>query len=60
MTTASFTQIAGWTVVHFVWHGAAIAACAAVLLRLARRLSPNVRYLLACTGLAAMLAVSWS
>jgi len=32
----SYLQTAGWTLMHFVWQGAAIAATATVLLRLAR------------------------
>ena len=35
-------QIAGWTLIHFVWQGAAIAVMAAVALRLTERRSSNV------------------
>jgi beta-lactamase regulating signal transducer with metallopeptidase domain len=45
----------GWTLIHFVWQGAVLALAAAAGLRLARRRSSNARYLIACTGLAAML-----
>ena len=38
-------QIAGWTLIHFVWQGAAIAVTAAVALRLTERRSSNARYL---------------
>ena len=52
----SFLQTAGWALIHFVWQGAAIAGAAAALLRLTRRRSANVRYLIACASLAFMLA----
>lgn len=48
----------GWTLVHFLWQGAAIALVYRVAdLALARR-SANARYLLALGALLAMLAVS--
>jgi beta-lactamase regulating signal transducer with metallopeptidase domain len=56
----AFMQIAGWTLVHFVWQGAAIALLAAVGLRLTERRSSNVRYLVACVGLGAMLAAPFA
>ena len=50
----------GWTLVHFLWQGVAIAIpYAAARLMLAR---PAARYLLACAALAAMIAaplVTW-
>src|SRR5262245_43159547 len=49
-------HVIGWTLIHFVWQGTAIALVAAAALRVTERRSPNVRYLLACTGLAVMLA----
>jgi len=52
------TQALGWTLVHFVWQGSLIAAGAAVLLRLTRSASAGTRYIVACAGLAAMLATS--
>ena len=52
----AFIDAAGWTLVHFAWQGAAIAAVAAAALRLLRRGSPQARYVLACVALAAMLA----
>ena len=52
----SLLQIAGWTLIHFVWEGCAIAAVAATALRLADRRSANVRYVIACVGRAAMRA----
>src|SRR4029079_8039675 len=49
-------QIAGWTLIHFVWQGAAIAAATATALRLLRDRSANARYIVACAGLTLMLA----
>ena len=44
----------GWTLLHFLWQGAAVAALAAVLMTLCRRAS--ARYVLAVGALALMLA----
>lgn len=44
----------GWTLLHFLWQGTAVAALAAVLMTLCRRAS--VRYVLAVGALAVMLA----
>jgi uncharacterized protein (TIGR03435 family) len=52
----SWVDVAGWTLVHFVWQGAGIALLAALGLRLLRSRRPQVRYLTACGALAAMLA----
>ncbi len=47
----------GWTLVHFIWQGVAIALLYTAAQRImARRSSPNRRYLLACGALAAMMA----
>jgi uncharacterized protein (TIGR03435 family) len=54
--TTSWINVAGWTLVHFVWQGAAIAALAACALRLLRSARPQWRYITACTALAGMLA----
>ena len=51
-----FSEIAGWTLIHFVWQGAAIGFVAAAVLRASAGRSPNVRYLVACAALAAMVA----
>src|SRR4051812_24592888 len=48
--------IVGWTLIHFVWQACAIALPVAAVLRLTARRSANVRYLVACAGLVAMLA----
>jgi uncharacterized protein (TIGR03435 family) len=50
----------GWTLVHFLWQGLAIAALYAAVRRAVS--SPQGRYLLACAALAAMMAaplVTW-
>jgi len=53
----------GWTLLHFLWEGAAIAAVYAVArARLARHADPNRRYLLACAALVVMVmapAATW-
>src|SRR5262245_6584567 len=49
-------QTAGWTLIHFVWQGAAIALVIAAALRLLRDRSADARYLIACTGLVLMIA----
>src|ERR1044072_1856596 len=51
-----FIEIAGWTLIHFVWQGAAIGLATAGALKAAARRSPNLRYVIACAGLALMLA----
>jgi hypothetical protein len=50
----------GWTLVHFLWQGALIAAVYAAVRRFVG--GANGRYLLACAALAAMMAapgVTW-
>jgi uncharacterized protein (TIGR03435 family) len=50
----------GWTLLHFLWQGALIAALYASTRRSVR---PNTRYILACVALAAMMAaplITWS
>ena len=52
----------GWVLVHFVWQGAAAALLLAGALRLLRRASANMRYVVCCGALAAMAAgpvVTW-
>jgi beta-lactamase regulating signal transducer with metallopeptidase domain len=46
----------GWTLVHFLWQGAAIASLVACLDLVLRRATPQSRYLAACLGLLLMLA----
>ena len=51
-----WVQIAGWVLVHFLWQGSLVAIVAATGLRFCRRRSSNIRYIVACFALAAMLA----
>jgi uncharacterized protein (TIGR03435 family) len=47
----------GWTLIHFVWQGFAIAALYAAARRgAARVLNPRLKYVLACAALTAMMA----
>jgi beta-lactamase regulating signal transducer with metallopeptidase domain len=50
------TEIAGLALLHFIWQGSLVALATAAALWLARRRTPAVRYVLACGGLAVMLA----
>jgi beta-lactamase regulating signal transducer with metallopeptidase domain len=54
--TTPILETAGWTLIHFLWQGCALAGVAAMLLRLAERRSANARYLIACAALVAMVA----
>jgi uncharacterized protein (TIGR03435 family) len=57
LSSQPWVERLGWTLVHFVWQGLSIAALYAAARRgMARRASPNTRYLLACAALAAMMA----
>jgi uncharacterized protein (TIGR03435 family) len=49
-------DVAGWTLIHFVWQGAAVAAIAGGLMWLLRHRPPEARYGVACAALIAMLA----
>jgi beta-lactamase regulating signal transducer with metallopeptidase domain len=44
----------GWTLLHFLWQGTMIALILWIVLAFARRTRPELRYLIACTGLALM------
>jgi len=44
-------QRIGWTLVHFVWQGFAAAAILAVVLRVLRNRSANLRYAVSCAAL---------
>src|SRR5690242_7504470 len=49
-------QALGWTLFHFLWEGALIAAALLVMLLLARTASARVRYAMACGALLTMAA----
>lgn len=53
--TPTTVQTLGWTLLHFLWQGTAVALIVAVLLWLTKAASPTVRYGLACAGLALMM-----
>lgn len=42
----------GWTLLHLLWQAGVVALLLAILLRLLRRASANLRYIVACTALA--------
>jgi predicted CXXCH cytochrome family protein len=50
-------RVLGWTLLHFVWQGAAVAALLASLNLALRRATPQARYLAACVSLLLMLAL---
>ena len=54
--TTPILETAGWTLIHFLWQGCALAGVAALLLRLAERRSANARYVIACAALVVMVA----
>ena len=43
-----WTDVIGWTLVHFTWQGTLIALIAAGVLRALRQAAPNTRYVTAC------------
>jgi|GEM_PF-1833751 len=47
-------QRLGWTLVHFVWQGAAVAALFGIVTALLRHRTANSRYVAACTALLLM------
>jgi len=49
-------DVAGWTLLHFLWQGAGIAAMTFVLFLVLRTRSPQTRYMVACIALVAMVA----
>ena len=52
----SWIDVAGWTLLHFIWQGSLLALFAALMLHLLRASRPQLRYLVACAALGAMLA----
>jgi uncharacterized protein (TIGR03435 family) len=63
LSSQPWVERLGWTLVHFLWQGVAIAAVYATARRwMAHSSRPNTRYVLACIALAVMLAaplVTW-
>jgi bla regulator protein BlaR1 len=56
MSVTFLMSALGWTLLHFVWQGAAIGVLSAAGLWLLRHASPRARYTLACGALLACLA----
>ena len=52
---APWIEIAGWTLLHFVWQGTLIALVSAIGLGLLRSAAPHARYALASAAMVAML-----
>jgi len=48
-------QVVGWSLIHFVWQGLLVAAVTWLLLNLFARQTSNIRYVVGCLGLSAML-----
>ncbi len=44
-------QKLGWTLLHFIWQAAVVALLLAILLRVLRKSTANLRYILACLSL---------
>jgi beta-lactamase regulating signal transducer with metallopeptidase domain len=56
LTTSPGVRGVGLALVHFIWQGTLIALTVAVALHLFRRSAPQVRYLIGCVALGAMIA----
>ena len=62
-------ELAGWTLIHFLWQGVLVAVAVWLLLQMFSRRAANLRYLVLCGGLASLaifpavtavwLAASW-
>src|SRR5579863_8096249 len=62
LSSEPWVEHLGWTLLHFLWQGLAIAVLYWAVRRSSRALRPQTRYLLACGALAAMMAaplVTW-
>jgi beta-lactamase regulating signal transducer with metallopeptidase domain len=55
--TGPTAQVLGWTLVHFLWQGALVAAVLFGALRLLRRHKPRLRYVVGCGALFLLLAL---
>ena len=59
----SWVERLGWTLIHFLWQGVAIAGLYAPARRFLRGSRPVLRYKVGCVALTAMLAapfVTWT
>jgi HEAT repeat protein/beta-lactamase regulating signal transducer with metallopeptidase domain len=50
----TWTYVIGWSLIHFLWQGALVAIACALLLALAGRRSPPLRYLVSVSALLVM------
>lgn len=59
-TIGPLVESLGWTLIHFVWQGAAVGLIFAVLMRVCRHTSPNLRYAigLVCMGALLLLPIA--
>src|SRR5688500_547273 len=57
LPTQTFIQALGWTLLHFVWQGAALAILLAIVNSLLKRATANVRYTVACGALLLMMVL---
>ncbi len=55
LLSSAAVQTLGWTLLHSLWQGAAVALLLATLLWLTKRSSPNLRYLLTYIALGLMV-----
>jgi D-alanyl-D-alanine endopeptidase (penicillin-binding protein 7) len=54
---SNLTNALGWALVHFLWQGSLIAIATAFLLLFTRNAKAQTRYMIACAGLLACVAV---
>lgn len=54
---APITEVLGWTLLHFVWQGALLAALLAGALSLLRTSPPRIRYAVSCIALFGLLVM---
>jgi len=47
----------GWTLIHFVWQAAAVALLLAIVLRILRKCSASMRYVVGCLALLLIVAL---
>jgi len=52
-----FVHKLGWTLVHLLWQGAAVAVLLCIVLRLLGKCSANLRYVVACSALAVVVVL---
>lgn len=55
IVSQQIVQRLGWTLVHFLWQGVAVAVLFAVALKLLKKSTANIRYLLACVAMGVIV-----